>query len=225
MRTTILIFCLLAVLSCGREPTTFEGNDDHFNDGGQSDSDSDSDSDSSLPDTETDTDTDTDTDTSSSTDTDSGTNGNDDTDTDTDTETETSSETASETDSETVTDTTTNDDTESDIDTSTDGITCPWNCHELTETGYDTCDSDTESPSIVQNFNFECTDDHDVCCQPLDSDLPGALHDYCNDQGLECRIPVQCEGKVLHTEYYCKNATLVCCDSGGAKESKSEHRF
>lgn len=213
MKTTALFFLLCAVCSCGNEPERFE-DDSNYPDSGDNDSDSD------LPDTATSTDTDIDTDTGSANDADSGTDGDADTDYDTDTETETSSDTSTETDTDTDSDTETEDDTESDSDTETDGdagLTCPWDCHELIGDGYQTCDSDIDNPTIVHNQNFDCLDYHDLCCQPLISDIPGSIHEYCNDQGFECHTSNQCQGKPIHTEYYCKNATIVCCDMEGAK--------
>lgn len=215
MRSTALFFLGLVVCCCGKNPERFDGDDsDPFNDAG------DTDSDSNLPDTETQTDTNTDTDTGSANDADSGPDGDTDTDTDTDTQTETSSDTSTETDTESETGTTTDDDTESDIDTQTDGdagVNCPWDCHELNGDGYQTCDDDTDAPAIVHNQNYSCIDEHDLCCQPLNSDLPGAIHEYCNDNGFECHTANQCAGKTVHAEYYCKNATIVCCDMEGAK--------
>lgn len=215
MRSTALFFLILAVCCCGNEPERFDQHDHNYPDSGDSDSDTD------LPDTETQTNTDIDTDTSSTNDVDSGPDGDADSDSDVDTETETSSDTTTDTDTGSETGTATEDDTESDSDTATDGdagITCPWQCHELDGDGYQTCDDDTDAPSIVHNQNFSCLDGHDLCCQPLDSDLPGAIHEYCNDNGYECHTANQCAGKIVHAEYYCKNATIVCCDTGGVKE-------
>jgi hypothetical protein len=210
MKTISVIIFLGIFAACGEQPYRFYEDED--NDSGV-DSESGSDFDSDSHDQDTGTDTGSNSDTGSDFDSDSGKNGDAGPDSDIDTETETSSETDTGTDSESTTGTESDDDTEFDSDTTTETDTelnlCPWDCREPSADEYDTCDTDTENPSIVQNHKFDCLDPKDICCQPLGSDEPGSIHEYCP---LTCRTENQCSKTDPDFDHYCKNATLICCE-------------
>lgn len=236
MRAIILIILLTA---CTAKPTRFEENHgdaghDHDTDySSDSNSDIDTDSQDTGADTETEdtdgTDTDTETSTDGGTDTDEDTESSSDTDTATDTETDTESDTGIDTDTETGTDTgddsdtdsETESETETDIDTDTDTDTdsetdtmCPWDCKNIDEAdnSWEICDPDvltTETPVSVQNHNFGCSDDDDLCCQPIGATEPGAINELCP---FECVIEINCRDDIHHYEFYCKRSNTLCCE-------------
>lgn len=224
MKSTMFLILLLS--ACANEPLSFQGeSDSDDNDSGNPDSGSDSDNDSDS-DSDSDSDTDPDSDTGSETDVDGGTDGDTDSDGDTETETETSSDTATETDSDSDTgtesdtesggDTETDSDTETETETVTDTETdnaCPWECASISEASdlWHVCDDFPEDPDVIQNWNFDCSAD-EYCCQPLDAGAePGALSEYCLDQGYQCTDVNVCKETDRKNEYYCNASGKVCC--------------
>jgi hypothetical protein len=151
-------------------------------------------------------------------DTDSGTDtGSEDAglDTDTDSETETAGPVDVDTDSDT--DTGSEDaglDTDTDTVTDTGAALCPWECKDGdVDDPLTVCDSNTATPAIVHNYNFECTEKNYWCCQPLSADEPGSIHEACASQGegFSCQAPYNCPG-TINTNFYCGAALTVCCE-------------
>lgn len=206
----LTIFLMFLAIGCGDDLRAFQSDDD----------DTDSDTDTGIEDAGLDTDTGSETETAGPVDldTDSDTDtGSDDAGLDTDSETDTAIDDAGlDTDVDSDTDTETADeDAGLDTDTETSAALCPWECRDGDVDDLLTvCDSNTATPSIVHNYNFECAQKNYWCCQPLSAEEDGSIHESCAAQGenFSCQAPYNCAG-IVNQNFYCGVSLFVCCET------------
>ena len=210
-----LILVVFLAIGCGNELRAFQADDtDSGTDTGTTDNDAGFDTDT---DSETETAGPVDVDADSDTDTgieDAGL------DTDTDIETDTGIEDAGlDTDVDSDTDTGTTDEDaglDTDTQTETSAELCPWECKDgdVSDANiFTVCDSNTATPSIVHNYNFECAQTNYWCCQPLSAVEDGSIHESCTAQGegFSCQPIYNCAG-LPNNNFFCGDSLSVCCE-------------